>query len=196
LSAFFFLKKLSLQKNITLKIRIISCLLLACLALPVASLYVWLQFKKGIAKKEAKKHLIQGLEKHELTLLKFTQAEMKSQVRWEHAHEFEYKKQMYDVVKVEVKNDTMYYWCWLDSPETAIQASLEALTKQFLAHDTTQQEKQKEVLKFYGELFWVGKITFLVQSFTENTIHHSLYKCVWLKRSDVPCLPPPKPQTA
>jgi len=43
--------------------------------------------------------------------------------RWEHAGEFEYQGQMFDVSRREVRGDTLHLWCYWDAAETDLKRS-------------------------------------------------------------------------
>lgn len=81
---------------------------------------MWYQVEKFHIRKEVAEYLKKGISKDKLTLLKFTYAESKTKLKWEHSREFEYQNQMYDIVEIDYKNDSVYYWCWLDKEETEI----------------------------------------------------------------------------
>jgi hypothetical protein len=97
--------------------------------------------------------MMAGLDKKELSLLRFTKEEAQSQVKWEHSREFEYKDQMYDVVKTEVKGDTIYYWCWLDHQETTLNKKLSQLVAKALGNDPQNSDKEKKFADFVKTLF-------------------------------------------
>lgn len=179
-------------KSTALKTKIISIFLLLCLVMPIATLYVWLQHRKTIAKQEAKERIIAGIDKKELVLLKFTQQESQTCLHWEHAQEFEYKQQMYDVVETAVRGDTTYYWCWLDSPETRLNTQLYALASQLWEKDTQNQETSKNVLKFYTELFCLQRPVFHFFLYEEAISLCFFYACACLCHAVLPPLPPPE----
>ncbi len=97
--------------------------------------------------------MIAGIDINELVLLKFTEAESQSQLRWEHSMEFEYKGQMYDIVKKEIKGDISYYWCWLDHEETKLNRQLDSLVAQVLWNNPQRQEKQNKLIEFFKKLY-------------------------------------------
>ncbi|PTB91022.1 hypothetical protein C9994_16285, partial [Marivirga lumbricoides] len=88
--------------------------------------YSWLSHQKRAVKHEVKWKMIAGMDKNELVLLKFTSEEAKV-LKWEHAKEFEYQNEMYDVVEQQTIGDTTYYWCWWDHEETALNKQLSLL---------------------------------------------------------------------
>ncbi|HMR42371.1 MAG TPA: hypothetical protein PKC40_00990, partial [Saprospiraceae bacterium] len=102
-------------------------LLLFVFVTPAFLTFGWLQYQRILVKKQVKRHIMAGLDREDLILLKFTAAEAQAKLRWEHAREFEYEGQMFDVVEREIRGDTSFYWCWWDSEETALNKELSAL---------------------------------------------------------------------
>lgn len=83
--------------------RIPAILLLAALCLPVLGGYSWLQYQKAEVRKEVERQKERGFAEEDLVLLRFSYSETKHLLRWEHAAEFEYLGQMYDIVRSEEK---------------------------------------------------------------------------------------------
>ncbi len=100
--------------------KIAAIVLLLALFAPMTASYTWLQFQKSLVKKEVKEQIDAGIERDKLVLLEFSKEEAKTKLRWEHSREFEYRGNMYDIVKTKVKQDSVYYWCWLDHEETKL----------------------------------------------------------------------------
>ncbi len=98
-----------------------------CLFAPTATTLLLLSHQKIQIKKEVKEHIDSEKDAERLVLLKFTELEKQEKLHWEHAAEFEYHHQMYDVVKSEVHGDTTYYWCWHDIEETKINEQINHL---------------------------------------------------------------------
>jgi len=70
-------------------------------------------------KYEAQSQIRQGFKDEELTLIELSN-ENKENIRWtEFQKEFEYKGQMYDVVKTVHKNGSIYLYCLNDKKEEA-----------------------------------------------------------------------------
>ena len=125
-----------------------------CLVAPIATSLVILKMQKKQVKREVKRKIIAGIDKSELVLLKFTHVEKNAKLRWEHAKEFEYNGEMYDVVESKVAGDTNYYWCWWDNEETTLCKKLDELLYFALGHNPKKQENQKRLLNFYKSLFF------------------------------------------
>ena len=84
----------------------------------------------------------------------FTQKEAANQLKWEHAKEFEYKGEMYDVVNKVITNDIIQYWCWWDHEETKLSKQLTKLLVGVYQSDAATKEHQKQLIQFYTSLFF------------------------------------------
>lgn len=171
-------------------------LLLTCLCIPVIGTYGWLQYQKLKTKQEVKKALLQGIRKEKLVRLAFSPRQADTLLHWEHAREFEYLGQMYDVLKREKHQDSLVYWCWWDQAETLINQQLFALVKKALDQDSDRRKANDELHQFFKLLYYVdqfseplallNRIDFLSRKMPEET--PSLYiSCTF-----VPPSPPPR----
>lgn len=106
-----------------------------------------------MVRKEIKRKIIKGLDKQELVLLKFSKNEAQTVLRWEHAKEFEFKCEMYDVVETKITNDSIHYWCWWDFEETSLNKKLFELTSLALNNNPQKKETQNQLIDFYKSLF-------------------------------------------
>lgn len=115
--------------------------------------FTFLQYQKKQIKREVKWKMIAGIDKNELVLLKFTEEEIQTELRWEHSKEFEYKDQMYDIVEKWVQSDTIYFWCWWDHEETKLNKQLDGLLANVLGNDQQRQEKKNQLADFFKKLY-------------------------------------------
>lgn len=90
----------------------------------------------------------------ELVKLKFTEQQKTTQLSWHHSKEFEYKGQMYDVVKSELHGDTTYYWCWWDHEETKLNKQLNELVAVVLGDSPKNEESKTRLFKFLESLYF------------------------------------------
>ena len=137
--------------------QLIGLFLLLCLLLPSAGTYVWLSFHKIQLKKEIKHKIIANIDLDELVLLQFSREDAEKKLEWEHSKEFEYEGYMYDVVKTEVINDSISYWCWLDYKETKLNKKLNKILIGALEEDTESKEKHTRLTYFHQQLFYQNK---------------------------------------
>lgn len=136
-----------------MKKKIIGILLLLILIAPVVLTYNWLQYQKSVVRKDIKERIIEGLNKDELVLLKFSTVSAQRELKWKHSKEFEYKQQMYDVVEKKIEGDSIYYWCWWDQEETKLEKQLEKLVADALGLDQQNRLKQKQLVNYFKLLF-------------------------------------------
>ena len=115
-------------------------------------MFGWLHYQKRMVRKEIKHRIIEGINREELVLLSFTH-ETASNLRWEHAREFEFGGEMYDVVETVMAGDTIYYWCWPDKEESSLNRVLAALTQKAMNGLPQRQEQQQQLLSFFKSLY-------------------------------------------
>lgn len=132
------------------------CFLLLCLAAPVLLSYGWLQHQRAVVRKEQKRQIAAGLDEDTLVLLKFSEKDSRTLLRWEHSMEFEYQNQMYDVVETELRGDTVYYRCWLDQKESVLNRQIQDLVAKALEKSPENQQNQQYLAHFFKSLFNVG----------------------------------------
>lgn len=165
--------------------------LLLCLVIPFTLTYSFLHYQKKHIKNEIKRKIIDGNLKENLVLLKFTELESKSLLRWEHPKEFEFKDRMYDVVVTEVKNDTIHYWCWLDNDETKLNQQLNKLLAYSLCKNPKNHEKQERLTNFFKSLYLSRLQTCGLPSYkSTQRIDYYAFNSDTLFRS--PPVPPPQ----
>lgn len=152
-----------------------SILLLSCLLAPIAIHFVVLKQAQYALKKEIKRKLIAGIDKSELVLLRFTEAEKNTRLKWKHALEFSYQGEMYDIVETEIKGDTTYYWCWWDYAETDLNKKLAASLHIQQENQPQKQENEKQWLNFFKSLYIsYSEDVFYTFSMIQN--EHNLYR--------------------
>jgi hypothetical protein len=143
-----------LQELEIMKLRLVSFCLFLSLIVPVLVAYTWLHYKKASVRKEVKWKMIEGIEKDQLVLLKFTTEESQTILNWKHSKEFEFNGEMYDIVSSEMMGDTILYWCWWDHAETRLNKQLDGLVSRVLGGDPKTNENQNRVFSFYKSLFF------------------------------------------
>lgn len=174
-----------------MKRKFLSILFILFLIAPVVVTFTYLHYQKKKVKKEVKWKLIEGVDKSDLVLLKFSIEETQTKLCWKHSKEFEYQNQMYDIVDNKLINDSMYYWCWWDYEETELNKKLKNLLSYALGHDNKTNESKKQLERFYKSLYH--------QDYNEKKF--VVNNCILLKSAYVlfcqkidykPLTPPPK----
>jgi hypothetical protein len=132
----------------------ISCFMLICvLADPVVLSLTWLHYQKRIVKKQVRRRIVDGLDRDELVLFKFSKSEAQRDLKWEHPGEFEYKKRMYDVVDTMIRGDSVYYWCLWDQKETSLNGRLENLIARALGTDSRISDDHDGLISHFESLY-------------------------------------------
>lgn len=112
--------------------KFVSTLIILSIISPIWLTNTFVFLKKNHIKKQVKRMIISKIDLKDLVLLKFTFNETQSLLKWEHSKEFEFNGIMYDIIRSESKNDSIFYWCWEDSEETELNKTVIRLTNLFL----------------------------------------------------------------
>lgn len=89
----------------------------------------------------------------EMVRLAFTEAQMKTDLRWEHDGEFEYKDQMYDIISREVKGDTTHFYAYWDKLESLVNSKLNELITLHFGGKSNQQDNSQLVVSLVKALY-------------------------------------------
>ena len=135
--------------------------------------------------------MIEGIDQEELTLLRFATENVENVLRWEHDGEFEYKGEMYDVVKREVRDDSSYFWCWWDHEETALNKKLQEWVCAILGAPQKQPDTRSQFFYFQKQLFFSPLSAFSMKD-PGNGSRLFSFALPQLNRSISPPTPPPR----
>ena len=130
-------------------------MLLLCLVAPITTAYFVLKNQQKQVKREVKWKLIEGIDRNELVLLKFTEEDKKTELNWKHSKEFEHKGEMYDIAETEIHGDTTFYWCWWDYEETALNKQLDQLFAIALGNSPSHKKNQEKIVQLFKSLYFV-----------------------------------------
>jgi len=89
--------------------------------------FLWLQHLKEQAREEVAEKISLGLNKDRLILLEFSPEEVKTELKWRSAQEFEFNHELYDVVDSVIEDNKVIFWCWLDQKESALEREIESV---------------------------------------------------------------------
>lgn len=169
-----------------------STLLLASLLLPALGGYAWLRYQKSEVRQEVEERKERGFAEEELVQLQFSKVETQTLLRWEHAAEFEYQGQMYDIIRSEAKGDSVYYWCFWDEEETRLNQEIAELEKDLFDTDPQRQEKQERLQQFYKSLYLVALPQIDMPQPTAITTKSNFYLTKLVATFFEPPTPPPR----
>jgi len=106
-------------------------------------------------KKATKHFLIHQINDENLVLMKFSKVKADSQLEWEHPEEFEYKGQMYDVIKTHSDVDSVSYLCYHDVPESKISIKIAHLINSAQNNDPNNQQAQQRIFDFLKNCYCI-----------------------------------------
>ncbi|MCB9230792.1 MAG: hypothetical protein H6581_03980 [Bacteroidia bacterium] len=131
-----------------------AILLLCGFLLPLALPYGFFQLRKTNIHQEIKERMMEGIDREELFLLKFSPETAEKQLRWENPHEFSYQGRMYDVVESEVRDGMVFYWCLMDHVETRLEKQLHNLISFALQNDAPNRDTQSHIFQFFKSFYF------------------------------------------
>lgn len=134
------------------KIHII--VLILALFTPFIATHITYKYQQYSIRKKIKHEIIEGLTLNQLVKLTFKKSEVDKLLKWEHSKEFEYNRNMFDVVKSEPHNDSITYYCWPDNEETSLNKNLTKLTQLALGSDPVNQKNASHFKTFLKGLYF------------------------------------------
>jgi hypothetical protein len=173
--------------------KLTAIFLLVCLIAPISGTYIWLKHELKVTKREVKRQIIAGLDDSELVTFKFSKSDADICLKWKHSKEFEYRGEMYDVVKSLIKGDTIIYTCWWDNKETKLNKQLAHLMGDIMGSHPQNKENHKRLVNFYKSLFYENSSELL--GFYPNSISNSYYpfnNFIYEINCSAPPVPPPE----
>lgn len=171
--------------------RFLTCILALSLFAPLGCTYFYLQWQKKQVKRAVKHRIIEGLSRSEMCLLRFDKKTIDQEVEWEHSKEFEYKGVMYDVVESSSTKDSVFYWCWKDDDETALNQQLTALLNLQLENQPIGNDANEKLVQYYKKLFFSNKSIELAKLNGISNIDY-YWSNNYQSLSTSPHYPPPK----
>jgi len=134
---------------------LISLSLAILLLSPAALSWLATAWQKHAVKEAVEAQLRAGMEASELVVLAFAKSEV-GQLEWEHEREFEYQGQMYDLIKTEQRNDSLFYTCYWDHAETELHYKLDRWFADYLQKSSPHNQQTERLLCFFRSLYCLG----------------------------------------
>lgn len=94
-----------------------------------------------------------AIPRDEQLLWKFSAEDARLKLDWEHSREFEYKGEMYDVIRSETKGDSIWYWCYWDRKETKLRKELNVLLVNLMGPGQQSKNEGRQLNDFFKSLF-------------------------------------------
>lgn len=143
-----------------MKIKVAVWMLLAIFIAPSMTAYFVLTYQKAEIKKTVSQEIPHKKSKDQLVLLKFSKEDSATKLRWEHPREFEYNFNMYDIVEIILKEDSIYYWCYWDKDETEINQKIHALLAE-KQQSNPLNKTSKELVDYFLKSLFINDSTLL-----------------------------------
>ena len=140
------------MKKILLYTGIFVLLLAVASPIFIAFLSYNIQLKK--IKHQVKHELILNTSKSDLVsfTFKYNSENFKS-LKWKHCGEFEFNGKMFDIVEADSSENEVYYLCFPDKQETALNLQFNDLLNQRYANDESSNKNQRLISNFIRSLF-------------------------------------------
>jgi len=172
---------------------IVVFVLLSCLLVdPMIGTFTWLHYKKTMVKKEVERQILEGIDKDELIIFKFSKEETRTKLRWEHPREFEYNHKMYDIVETKTVGNTVYYHCYYDHEETMLNRELEELAKKALGEKPKIRKEIMLLTPHFKSLYCLfsfhGEVSISRLIYKQAGLFYHLYSQILIQ----PPTPPPQ----
>lgn len=107
------------------------------------------QFKRSSVQKEIKQKIKNGIPNSQLTPFAISDLE---KAKWEKpGKEFWLNKQIYDVIRIEKKENNILVWCFEDVKERGLFAELKQLLDEAFNEMTVQINEEEPLLQLYSE---------------------------------------------
>ncbi len=175
-----------------MKTNFLATALLLVLFAPTLSLYSWLQVRKFAIRREVSVILESEVPESQLVSLVFSKEEIHTVLRWEHSREFEYRGQMYDIVKEEIKGDSIHYLVRPDYKETALNQALARLSTRETNNKQPWSKGTEQLFHFFKQLYHSPVLFFPEKVEEHREIQAFYFSILPNSNSPKPPAPPPK----
>lgn len=138
-------------------------MLLAVLVFDFAGVLVLFKVQQVSIRREIKRQIKRGLREDELHVITVT-AENKHELTWEEENEFEYRGNMYDVVRQETLNGSTKYFCINDRQEETLFANLEDLSRRKADSHSPNSMLVKKIADLFANVEAAQQTAFLQPS--------------------------------
>ena len=112
-------------------------------------MFEFFQGQHRIQTKDSIKNRIQDNRQVTFIVEKSAYENMQTGIDWKDSDEFRYKEEMYDILGTEVKGDSVYLYCLLDSDETGLYTILDKLIEQ----ETEDPDEQAGFNNFFSHYY-------------------------------------------
>jgi len=131
----------------------LSIITILCFIIPAISVYIFLLAEKENIKKINREKVLTENNFNNWIKIELTEEEAQELIEWENDHEFEYKHNMYDVVKKEKSGDHLIYWCYQDEEESFVNEQIGELFSYLSGTHSTRPETRHLLEKIFKKLY-------------------------------------------
>lgn len=114
-----------------------------------------------------------GTCENELVLFKFSNEELKkgsSHIEWVEENEFRIEGEMYDVVKKEFKEDTMYLYCLHDEKESVLYSGIVKIINKLFGEEKDNAGKLNTINNILSEFYTASELNNFYPEETSNNL--------------------------
>jgi hypothetical protein len=115
------------------------------LLLPFIGVFCWVKLEKKMIRREVKHQIMENVDEHQLVTFRFALSDTAKLLDWEHANEFEYKGEMYDVVRRVYRGEFVTYHLWWDHKETALNKQVDLLAQSIFNNHPNKEKTAKHI---------------------------------------------------
>ena len=191
--------KLKKQKeNIELikkQLRNILILTVAATILLHSQLYILIYKSFEIKyKKEVKQIIKAGIPQEQLIMLAFHKNIYYKEInnfKWTKKNEFRYKSEMYDIIKTENRNDSVYFYCFHDLKESDLFKNLDFAVYNYLQRNPSKNKEMFSLLTSFNQFYFTEFNNYLNQTKPYKDIIYTFVSNITLEGLLLPSNPPP-----
>lgn len=180
-----------LRTSLLLRCALVA-LLLSCMGIGVFGEWLVFYIIRSDIRHEIKERIEASAPEASLVLVKIAKDNPPKNFQFTEAgREFRYKGQMYDIVRQEVKNDSILYYCIHDIRESQLYAKVEQQLQDEFSTSPQHQTKHRELIKKIPD-FYLPSIHSIFLGFTCYTQQPDEAHLVWLDALLTIDAPPPE----
>lgn len=166
--------------------KIISFLLIFIFLYGIIGFYLNFEIEQFHIKGEIKEKIIHNLPDNKLILITISSAD-KEKITWtEFDKEFRFKNNMYDVVRIKIKGNTTYYYCFNDEKERNLFVNLDKLVKDQTDNSQSRTIQKKQDITYYFH------DTLLLHCPSEKSVYYFASTSQFISICSEVLSPPPK----
>lgn len=145
-------------------------------------------------KKEVKQIIKAGIPQEQLIMLAFHKNIYYKEInnfKWTKKNEFRYKSEMYDIIKTENRNDSVYFYCFHDLKESDLFKNLDFAVYNYLQRNPSKNKEMFSLLTSFNQFYFTEFNNYLNQTKPYKDIIYTFVSNITLEGFILPSNPPP-----